>query len=168
MSPVLKGAVLFLLLWQFWFGVSNAGLNILLLFIYHLLKVIKCDDTTFEKFPKDLLSARRTIVGDSISFTSYVVCPKCHAIYDYNNCLERLPEKSFISRKCKHVMYPQHKQLSKRQPCNAGLLQKVKVGNAYKFKPYKVYNYNSLMIAVERLVMRKGFLELCEEVSVTK
>ena len=74
---------------------SDAGVSILFLFFYNLLKVLKCDDNTVEKFPKDLHSARKMIVGDSTSFAEYVVCPKCDAIYNYEDCVELMPDKSF-------------------------------------------------------------------------
>ena len=39
LSPQMRSVVLFLLLWQFLFNVSDAGLSVLIVFIYHLVKM---------------------------------------------------------------------------------------------------------------------------------
>ena len=157
--------MLFLLLWQCYFCVSDAGAGVLLLFIYHLLKLVSqvSHNVDLEKFPKNVQSARKLILGDSTLFYEYTVCPKCDAIYDYANCIEKSVDGTLISKKCQHSKFPDHTYESHRQPCGATLLQKVRSGLEYKLKPCKVYCYNSLKIAVERLLTRPGFLEKCEQ-----
>ena len=39
LSPQMRSVVLFLLLWQFLFNVSDAGLSVLIVFIFHLVKM---------------------------------------------------------------------------------------------------------------------------------
>ena len=133
-------------------------MGILFLFVYHLLKLVSglihthTQDDLAEIFPKSLQNARAMIVDKDVSFIEYVVCQKCNAIYNYDNCFTKLPNGTLVSKKCQYVQYPNHQQLSHRRPCNTSLLQKVKVGMQYKLKPYKVYCYNSLTKSIQRLV----------------
>ena len=156
---------MFLLLWQFCFGVSDAGVGVLLLFVYHLLKLLggTFHQQYLEAFPKSLSAARKTILGDSALFYEYIVCPKCNAIYDYDKCIEKAADGSIISSKCQNVKFQNHQQHSQRLPCGATLLRTVKIGVSNKLKPYKIYAYNSLKNSVERLLKRPGFLEKCEK-----
>ena len=91
------------------------------------------------------------------------MCPKCHAIYDFESCSKMLPDGTLVSKNCWHVQYPNHQQLSRRKACGTELLQKVRYGTQYKLKPKKVYCYNSLKASVERLAKREGFMDKCEE-----
>ena len=142
-------------------------MGILFLFVYHLLKLVSelvhAQDNLCDKFPKTLQNARAMVVTQDVSFTEYVVCQKCSAIYNYDDCFTKLPNGTLISKKCQYVKYPNHPQVSRRKPCNASLLQKVKVGTQYQLKPHKVYCYNSLLTSIQRLVNRPGFLEKCEQ-----
>ena len=83
----------FLLLWQFLFHVSDAGIGVLILFLHHFFHMIasahpgqylqnickisaKCGQKSF-------LGALKIVHIGKVEFTAYVVCPSCHAIYDY-------------------------------------------------------------------------------------
>ena len=163
LSPVLKATIVFLLLWQFTFWVPVTGMCVLLLFIHHFLQKIPMSLEAFRNFPKSLPDARRVIIGGSaVHFLEYVVCPKCNALYDFGDCVQPLLNTLFESKSCQHVMYPGHSQVSKRPPCGSILLQKVKIGNSVRLKPFKIYPHNSLKSDVEKLAMRPEFLEKCE------
>ena len=86
-------------------------------------------------------------MSSEANFHSYVVCPKCHAMYD----LKAYSELQLVLRspKCASTLNFPTSQTSKRNKCGTDLLQKVKVGGKYKMKPFKVY--------------RPGFLKKCEE-----
>ena len=70
-----------------------------------------------------------------------------------------------VSSCCPHVPWPNHTFLSKRLPCNEILMKTVRgrsgTGNT-TLTPFKSYPYQSLKNAIQRLVSRQGFLELCE------
>ena len=145
-------------------------MGVLFLFVYHLLKLFgqmtQCSSdilATAERFPKSLHKARSMILEDASLFYEYTACPRCRAVYNQEACTENSPDGSLISKKCLHIKFPNHQHQSQRQPCSVNLLQKKKIGMEYKLKPYKIYSYNSLKKAVQRLISRPGFLQKCEQ-----
>ena len=78
-------------------------------------------------------------------FISYVVCPACNTVYEYENCVVKVPGKK-VSKDCCHVAYPNHPHVSRRKTCGAKLLKTVKKGNGYNLIPIKVYPYFPLKI----------------------
>ena len=67
LSPHIRAIVLFLLLWQCYFCISDTGMGVLFVFVYHLLKMCKdlLGEESFETFPKNLSSARKMILDES-------------------------------------------------------------------------------------------------------
>lgn len=95
-------------------------------------------------------------------FQTFVVCPLCHSIYDYNQCFEiKFGHKE--SKLCNHVSYPNHPQRAHRKSCGATLLKKVRKKGGYDLEPFMIYCYKSLRYSIERLVQRKGFIDSCEK-----
>ena len=94
---------------------------------------------------------------------SYVVCPSCNSIYDYDQCFElRCGRK--VPLKCKYVAFPNHSHRDERQPCGASLLKEVKLQSTgkVKFVPIKTYPYQRLKDAIAALVSGENFLNTCE------
>ena len=84
LPPSIRASILFLLLWQYHFCVSDSGIGVLFLFLYHLLKLFSqltqsSSDLLVETFPRTLCKARSMIVGDTNLFCEYTVFPRCHA-----------------------------------------------------------------------------------------
>ena len=113
LSPLIRSIILFLLLWHFLFNVSDSGMSLLFLFIYNLLKLlhsisgseVAADWVT--SFPSTLQSAHKAIIGEDIKFKEYVVCPKCHSLYDVDHCIVQSGSVR-SSRKCQYIEFPQH------------------------------------------------------------
>ena len=90
-------------------------------------------------------------------FIRFVVCPKCHAIYRFEECFTDTACK--IPRLCSACEYPHHPHRSRRLPCGAKLLAEVTLtNNCRKYYPCKVYCYKPLKDSLRTLVSRVGFL----------
>ena len=69
-----------------------------------------------------------------------------------------------VSKRCKFVQYPNHPQTSGRVPCNAPLLCSVALQNGKTLLyPFKSYCYRSLIVSLPSLLLRPGFLDVCQQ-----
>ena len=158
----------FVLLWQSVYKVSNAAITVLFKFLAAFVSMI---GNAFMNVPLQKIAAgipsnadvghRFLWSGCQQSFVTYVVCPVCDAIYDYDDC--------FISRNgqnesklCRNVLFPNHPHASKRKECGALLLKKIKVGKKSKLVSIKAFPYQPLHVSLGRLVCKKDFIESCE------
>ena len=55
---------------------------------------------------------------DVNDFCKYVVCPRCHSIYNLEACVNVLRDNRKESAKCQHVPYPNHPSSSRCSKCN--------------------------------------------------
>ena len=156
-------------MWQFVFKVSNAAITVFLKISKHILlyfgQIFNCDQLkkVADKFPVTIKSAHQIVSLQNNDFESFVVCSSCDSIYDFNDCVERsITGQNSVSKKCRHVCYPNHPHASRRTPCETILLKKVKCKRSIKLLPVKVYPYKKLKDSIERLVRKEGFLEICE------
>lgn len=167
LSPLARSVLLFLMLWQFLFSISDAALSVIIVFVHHLLKSIKSlvqnDFLTelIDTLPLTLYGVHKEILGNDIKFNEYVVCPKCHSLYDLDACVITTGSNK-SSRTCEYIEFPQHPQRSFRQPCGTTLLRTIRRQSKVTFKPFKVYCYQSLRNATARLLKRPGFADSCE------
>ena len=96
------------------------------------------------------------------SIISYVVCPECDSIYDYDSCIV-YKDGQKVSKRCQYVAFPNHTQRSQRLPCGALLMKEVKLKSSkINLVPIKTYPYHSLKYAITTLVSDPQFLNLCE------
>ena len=154
--------VFFLLLWQSLFRISNAAVTILLKFFGAFFRSLgqAYAGPIFENMPVNVDAARKYLLQEEEpSFITYVVCPSCNSIYDYESCVVMRGSVK-ESKKCQHVTYPNHPQHSRRKECGNLLLKKVRSG---RLVPIKAYPYQPLHRSLGRLVQRKGFVEACEQ-----
>ena len=79
----LRSIVMYILMWQFVFGISNAGILALLVFLCSFLKLITTNGM-FDDFPKTLKSAYKVAGISFNSFIQYIVCPACNSVFDYD------------------------------------------------------------------------------------
>ena len=153
------------MLWQFTFNVSDAGIAVLIVFLHQILKLfhsIAANNATAEligQLPSTLQQVRDKVLGNSIRFTTYIVCSKCHSLYDSDNSTEKVGIR-ITTKKCQYISFPNHPMFQFRQPCGTALLRKLL--RADHFQPFKTYPYQSLKDAIARLLKRQGFLEKCE------
>lgn len=81
----------------------------------------------------------------------------------YKDCVRVKANGETESEYCKHVQYPMHPHVSRRRPCGALLLKKVRTKSGYTLRANKVYSYKSLKNSIQQLAKRKGFLANCEK-----
>ena len=157
--------VFFLMLWQSLYRVSNTALNVLLKALAVFVRVIGTSfsgnkvESLSSNMPRDTKAAHKLLfhTGED-DFINYVVCPKCHSIYEYKDCIV-LQHGRRESIECHHVSYPNHPQLSRRSKCGATLLKRTRDD---KLVPIKTYCYQPLHKSLHNLVQKEGFLDACE------
>ena len=114
-----------------------------------------------ELFPKSFHTMKDILKLNEDDFTRFVVCPKCHSIYRFEECF--IDSACKIPRLCSTCEYPHHPHRSRRLPCGAKLLAEVSLtNNCRKYYPCKVYCYKPLKDSLHTLVSCVGFLTLCE------
>ncbi len=93
----------------------------------------------------------KKLLGNETKITTFVICPKCHALYRYSDCVITPRGGRQESAKCSNIKYPNHPPLFRRKKYNTVLLKSVKHGAANKLVPRKVYAYNSLKSSLKKL-----------------
>jgi len=100
--------------------------------------------------------------GCSDEFIEYMICPSCHSVYAFEDCIESVGREK-RPKTCSHVPYPNHPHRNHRQPCGASLLKTVQTGRSNKLVPIKVIPYMPLSKSLKLLAKRLGFLAACEK-----
>ena len=109
--------------------------------------------------PSSLYLVQQFINLDRDSFTKFVVCPKCTKLYSYDSCLMSANNRIVAKTCCNTFMSRGH-----RKRCNATLVRKVILKDKKEqFYPIKYYCYNSIINELERLLLKSGFPDSCEE-----
>ena len=158
----------FLLYWQVVYKVSNNALTSLLRFLKYFVYMVgrAFGSPHLEEFsrqvPISLKDAYSRCGIASREFIEYVVCPCCHSVYEYEDCIQSVGGET-ISKCCRHVSYPNHPQPSRRQQCGAILLKKVRSGRGHKLVPIKVFPYMPLQKSLQSLANRPDFISACEQ-----
>jgi len=168
-STQLRYLLSFIVIWQFAYTISNAAvtnllrfLKFFLLFIGHLFQCKQISEMGSE-IPLTLKFLGRLLNLQEDDLTNYVVCPSCDSVYEYNDCFERKANGDLESKCCRHVQFPNHPHMSRRRPCSALLMKRVRTKSSYVLRAIKVYPYKSLKKSIQQLVKRKGFVDSCEK-----
>ena len=154
----------FLLSWQAVFRITDNALNILFKFFGLLLFKLKAItgsrdvEALYQHFPTSLFLARKMQL-ENCNFFKFVVCPKCHSTYRYDDCIA----KDGIT-KCTYVRFPRHPQKRMRVPCNISLLKSIKTSSEKRISlPLKVFCNQSLVQSIKQLVLQPGMLDLLNQ-----
>ena len=92
----LRYLFIFLVLWQSAFRISNAALSSLIRFLKYFLLILGRSfnlkenriEQLADEVPLTLRSIHKSLGLDSRNWViEYVVCPKCHSIYEYQDCV---------------------------------------------------------------------------------
>ena len=163
--------LIFIVMWQFCFGISDAGVTALFLFLskfFHLI-LLKYNGEGFlhqfcNSFPKTIKRAFSLLVIGNDTFTKFIVCPLynlCDSVFEFNfgYTMERGVK---VPKHCPHVKMPNHPMASQRQPCGALLMKTLRGSNGNYVQPFKMFPYQSVKDGLIKLLSRKGFLECCE------
>ena len=166
---LVRAYVMFLLTWQTLFRVSDTGINILLQFFSVLLKLLASGlrVTALNSFcqclPLSIKAAKKYIGTSGDLFTKYASCPLCDSIYPVDTCKVMQPDKTFASKKCTNVKFPNHPHATQRRPCNTQLLKRVRTpAGTTSLYPRRMFCYQSLVDALGHFMQRPGFVQRCE------
>ena len=161
---IVKQVLTLIFIWQLAFRSSNSAMAVLIKIIKHIIlllgQVFGHDSliSLSSHIPLTLASAKAILNIQPKCFEEYVVCCKCDSVYEYNACVETVGSRK-ISKQCNHLGL---KVRNKQTACGTLLLRVVHTKNGESLKPFKSYPYQSLKIAIERLLNRKGFIAKCE------
>ena len=167
-KTVVKAISLFILLWQACYGVPGSAIAVLLRFVKKLIGVLGDLASSVvikriaDSFPVSLKTVRSLLGANCENFTVYAACPKCYALYSKERCTKTLPDGCVVSNTCSNVLWPNHPQLRKRDPCGEKLMKKVrgKSGSVFWY-PRKVYVYRSLFSSLHKFAFKENFFEMC-------
>ena len=148
--------IAFVALFQSLHFIPERAISWLIKFLYVLLKYCGRFSQRIAKIadalPRSLYLRDRYLQGtnDSNLICRYVVCSACDSLYTYEQCVEKTGTQ-MSSKAC-----------SSRN-CNAQLLKQViSISGNKRLYPYKLFCYNSVILSLQKLLLRPGFRDLCE------
>jgi hypothetical protein len=164
----------FLLMWQYLFHVSDAGIAILIVFLHNFLRLLSSlSQSEFlnriaAACPTSLYSTRKILGVRDDCFRQYVVCPKCNSIYELEQCIGTTARGSKYTKHCWYVEFPNHPRQQLRTECGMPLLDAVcsRSGNI-SFRPKNVFCYQPLKESITRLFHQKDFITIVERAKCT-
>ena len=164
--PFVRIFVLFILTWQSVFRIANVSTSVLFRFLYLFLNHITAATSDYIKealqlLPDTFAKAQKFVHLDQDDFDQYVCCPKCHAIYQMEDCIEQRGSQR-IPKLCSAMKFPRHPRPSYRGCCKTHLLKHVKTNKKELFKPIKTYCYKSVVSSLTDILSRPGMLQTCE------
>ena len=158
----------FLFMWQSVFNVTERALTALLRFLKYVILALGLAfqnhqlTAMSDRIPVTIMKAEKLLGIDDKGIINYVVCSKCHSVYEYKDCVKEKHNGLVEAKLCSFVKYPNHCHQSKRKPCQSPLFKETTAVNKH-LQAIKVYPYFPLKLSIQRLVLRPGFLRECEE-----
>ena len=151
----------FLLAWHTIFRIPNVAIGVLFRFISLLLLNLseisgsELIQKMYVSFPNSLERAHLMQDVDANRFKKFVVCPKCHTVYEHSDIMgTRISNRSFVS-------FPRHPQHHMRMKCNAALFKSVRTASGKRmFHPRKVFCYQSIIVFLRGLVKEPKMFNL--------
>lgn len=120
----------FLLVWQVSVHISDNGMAWLLKFLSGWLKLLGLEVTNdvysqvILAFPASTYMLREFLNFDRDNFDKYVVCQKCHKLYNYNECLTKVRNHE-VGKTCVNTWLRKGRQVM----CGASLVYRVQHAN---------------------------------------
>ena len=139
----------------------NTALSLLLSFLslfFNVLSRISPQVSGISKhFPSTVYQMHKLLGEPKESFTRYVTCEKCYAVYKYSDCIET-SGVTVTPKVCSH------RNSTRAKTCNSALLQRVELPSTNRtiFYPIKVYCYIPLYNYMQSLLNKPGFEQLCD------
>lgn len=160
-SNLLRWLLLFLLRLQAKHYLPDAAMNSLLKFLCVFFLILgRYSDfiaNMASNFPSSVFLLRKYFALTE-EFKRLVVCRKCYSVYTFDSCKESHGTIA-VSKRCQHHPHP-----NSRLFCDAVLLKSVNLVNGRKrLYPFKVYCYAGFQNMLQKLLLRPGFVEACEE-----
>ena len=98
-------------------------------------------------------SLRKHIRNKRNGLCEFVVCSKCHALYEPSQCVVK-EHGVEMSKHCDYIEFPQHPHSSRRTKCGTPLMKRVRLGGKSKLVPYI---YHSVIAGIEKLMQNKQY-----------
>ena len=163
-DPLVWRIVAFVSVFQTLYCISDRAIAWLLKFLAVLLHY--CGNLSprllrvSQALPSSIYLRDKFVQGDNGKnslVSKYVVCVACHTLYKYSDCIERPSSRSRQVRKTCTTRV-------NSRVCGEYLLKDVVLrSGCAKFYPYKYYCYCSLISTLQRLILKPGFVDMCEE-----
>ena len=118
MNLIIIHISMFLSFFQLCYRVSECGISLLLAFLRALLQWLSaiCPNSQELRTLRDLLPCNvyylQKLLGTKSGVVTFVVCPKCHSLYNYSDCVISHRSGKKESLKCSFIQYPQHPMLT--------------------------------------------------------
>ena len=80
-------------------------------------------------FPASVYVAHKYLNIDCDNFIAYVLCPKCHTLYDYKKMLK--PGSTLTVKRCRFVTFPLHPMKNRRLPCNTPIVRPINLSQPF-------------------------------------
>ncbi len=143
-------------------GLSDTATSMLLKFLavlFGILGVISHPCSVIaNNLPPSLYMLQQTH-SELKQFYRYVVCKKCESVYIIEECKEIWN----ASKKCQHVLFPNHPQARMRLPCGSVLQKTVELASGRTLLyPNLTYCYLSIKNSLQNLLLRPSFVTDCE------
>lgn len=126
---IIRWMLIFLCLWSSFCSLSDNALEILLAFLRAVFDSMGSFFPVIASFavlfPRSVHLLRKQLGIDQDQFIKYVVCPKCHHLYNFDDCYDTNLLGKKVSKKCTFVQYPNHRQHFRRTKCGEPLLKEV-------------------------------------------
>ncbi|KAL9978767.1 hypothetical protein ACROYT_G016322 [Oculina patagonica] len=155
--------LLFICYWWTYCNIADRGIEMLLKFFHAFFTVLSERVpwmTMFAAaFPSSLYMLKKYFGLHKDCFQKFVVCPKCHSLYNYDSAYDTVGGKR-LSKKCSYVEFPNHRHRAHRKPCNEVLLKEVKLQDGkvklYPKKPFKHSPYSVGVIYLALMNLPRG------------
>jgi len=134
-------------MWQAVFNVTEMALVALLKFFKYPFKMIslmyRASQITLlsDQIPCMVKRAEKLLKINERKIINYIVCPKCHSIYKYEDCVIKRANGMVEAKLCRYVKYPDHPHQSKREACKSSLFKNTKSVTKKRLPAIKVYPY---------------------------
>ena len=156
----------FLLLLQARHFIPDAAMDALLKFIGVLFRVLGRLSSVVASIalaiPNSVYRLRKT-AKNSRNFTRYVVCPKCHQLYAFGDCVI-VSGGQHSSKTCTYIRFPNHPHRRQRtHECGQILMKTVQFTSTRRILyPFKVFPYKSVVSSLQDLLVRPEFADSCQ------
>lgn len=166
-SNMVTVLVLFILTWQTVFRIANMAVDTLFrfisLFFHYLAKVTGSDyvQMAATAMPVTFFSAQKLVGLNRDDFMKYVCCPKCSAIYEYEECISQTTGRD-VPKHCSSCKFPRHPWQSMRGNCGSHLLKPVETSRLKIYKLIKTYCYKPISSSLVQILSRPGMIDLCK------
>ena len=166
--PFVLAMGIYLLSWQVSYKIPDSCVTALLLFLHHFFTIVA--SLTFsnvlsdfaQSVPRDIKLLQRIIGVNRSQFIQYVICPKCHSVYNLDSCIITEGNRK-ESKCCQHISFPNHPQLAHRSECSKPLMKTVRGKSQINLRPFKFFCYRSLKRALQDMLLCSKFIDMCEK-----